>query len=108
MDKITHCFLIDGRFGPSVMSKIIMEELGLSFTNENSRSMFSYNNMRQSTIGEVKDVTLFLCAHFEIRTIINIQVIDMTVSNYLIIFGRDWKALTSGYLSLDGIHFSIL
>ena len=33
MDKIAHCFLIDGGFGPSVMSKIIMEDLGLSSTN---------------------------------------------------------------------------
>jgi len=30
MDKIAHCCLIDGGSGPSVMSKIIMEELGLS------------------------------------------------------------------------------
>jgi hypothetical protein len=29
MDKIAHCFLIDGGSGPSVMSKIIMEDLGL-------------------------------------------------------------------------------
>jgi hypothetical protein len=48
--------------------KIIMEELGLSCTNENVRSMFSYNNQQQSTIGEIKDVTLVLCAHPEIRT----------------------------------------
>jgi hypothetical protein len=37
MDKIAHCCLIDGGFGPNVMSKIIMEELGLSCTNENSK-----------------------------------------------------------------------
>jgi hypothetical protein len=85
MDKISHCFLIDGGFGPSVMSKIIMEELGLSCTNENSRNMLSYNNLQQSTIGEFKDVTLVLCAHPEIRTTLNIQVIDMLVSNYSII-----------------------
>jgi hypothetical protein len=35
MDKIAHCYLIDGGSGPSVMSKIIMEEIGLSCTNEN-------------------------------------------------------------------------
>jgi ribonuclease HI len=107
MDKIAHCFLIDGGSGPSVMSKIIMEELGLSCTNENSRSMLSYNSLQQSTIGEIKDVTLVLCAHPEIRTTLNIQVIDMSVSNYSIILGRDWKALTGGYLSLDGTHLSV-
>jgi hypothetical protein len=37
MDKIAHCCLIDGGSHPSVMSKIIMEELGLSCTNENAR-----------------------------------------------------------------------
>jgi ribonuclease HI len=107
MEKITHYFLIDGDSSPSVMSKIIMEELGLSCTNTNSRRMLSYNNLKQSNIGEIKDVTLFLCAHPKIRTTFNIQVIDMSVSNYSIILGWYWKALTGGYLSLDGTHLSI-
>jgi ribonuclease HI len=107
MDKISHCCLIDGGSGPSVMSKIIMEELGLSCTNENARSMLSYNSLQQTTIGEIKDVTLVLCAHPEIRTTLSIQVIDMPVRNYSIILGRDWQALTGGYLSLDGTHLSI-
>jgi ribonuclease HI len=34
-------------------------------------------------------------------------VIDMPVRNYSIILGRDWQALTSGYLSLDGTHLSV-
>jgi hypothetical protein len=34
-------------------------------------------------------------------------VIDMRVRNYSIILGRDWKFLTSGYLSLDDTHLSI-
>jgi hypothetical protein len=102
MDKIAHCCLIDGGLGPSVMSNIIMEELGLSCTNENTRSMLSYNSLQQMTIGEIKDVTLVLCAHPEIWTTLNIQVIDMIVRNYSIILGRDWKSLTGGYLSLDG------
>jgi hypothetical protein len=72
MDKIPHCCLIDGGLGPSVMSKIIMEEIGLSCTNENSKSMLSYNSIQQTTIGEIKDVTLVLCAHLEIRTILSI------------------------------------
>jgi hypothetical protein len=107
MDKISHCFLIDGGSGPSVMYKIIMEEIGLSCPNENSRSMLSYNNLQQSTIGEIKYVTLVLCVHPKIRTTLNIQVINIPVSNYSIILGRDWQALTSGYLSLDGTHLSV-
>jgi hypothetical protein len=59
------------------------------------------------TIGEIKDVTLVLCAHPEIRTTLNIQVIDMPVSNYSIILGRDWKALIGGYISLDGTHLFV-
>jgi hypothetical protein len=107
MDKISHCCLIDGGSGPSVMSIIIMEELGLSCTNENARSMLSYNSLQQTTIGEVKDVTLVLCAHPEIRTTLNIQVIDMSINNYSIILRRDYQASMSGYLSLDGTHLSI-
>jgi hypothetical protein len=107
MDKIAHCCLIDGGSGPSVMSKIIMEDLGLSCTNENARSMLSYNILQQRTIGEIKDVTLVFCTHPEIRKTLSIQVIDMPLRNYSIILGRDWKALTSGYLSLDGTHLSV-
>jgi ribonuclease HI len=107
MDKIAHFCLIDGIFCPSVISKIIMEELGLSCTNESSRSMLSYNSLQQSIIGEIKDVTLVLCAHPEIRTTLRIQVIDMTVRNYSIILGRDWQALTGGYLLLDGTHMLV-
>jgi hypothetical protein len=54
MNKIVHCCLIDGGSGPIVMSKIVMEELGLSCTNENSRIMLSYDNLQQSTIGETR------------------------------------------------------
>jgi hypothetical protein len=68
MDKIAHCFPNDGGSGPIVMSKIIMEDLGLSCTNEIARSMLSYNSLQQMTIGEIKDVTLVLCAHPEIST----------------------------------------
>ena len=107
MDKIAHCCLINGGPGPSIMPKIIMEELGLSCTNEKAKSMLSYSSLHQTTIGEIKDVTLVLCAHPEIRTTLNIQVIDMLVSNYSIILGRYWQDLIGGYLSLDGTHLSI-
>jgi hypothetical protein len=107
MDTISHCYLIDDGSGPSVMSKIIMEDLGLYCTNENVISMLSYNSLQQTTIGEIKGVTLVLCVHPKIRTTLNIQVIDMSVSNYSIILGRDWKDLTCGYLSLNGTHLSI-
>jgi hypothetical protein len=107
MDKITHFFLIDGGSGPSVMSNIIMEELGLSCTNENTRNMLSYNSLQQTTICNIKYVTLVLCAHPETRTTFSIQEIDMPVRNYLIILGRDWQALKGRYLSLEGTHLSI-
>jgi hypothetical protein len=45
MDRISHCCLIDGGSSPTVMSNIIVEDLGLSYTNENSRRMFSYNSL---------------------------------------------------------------
>jgi hypothetical protein len=40
-------------------------------------------------------------------TTCNIQVIDMPINNYSIILGRYWKALTSGYISLDATHMSL-
>jgi hypothetical protein len=89
MDKIAHCCLIVGGSGPSIRSKIIMEELGLFCTNENARSTLSYNSLQQSTIPKIKDMTLVLCAHPEIRTTLVIKVIDMPMSNYSFILGRD-------------------
>jgi hypothetical protein len=85
MDKIAHCYLIDGGLVPRLMSKIIMEELGLYCTNENARSVLSYNSLQQTTIGDIKYVTLVLCTHPEIRTTHSIQVINMPVRNYSII-----------------------
>jgi hypothetical protein len=105
--KITHCCLIDGGSGPSVMSNIIMEELGLSCTNENAKSMLSYNSLQKTTISEIKYLTLVLCTHPKIRTTLSIQVIDMPVNIYSIILGRYWQALMGGYLSLDETHLSI-
>jgi hypothetical protein len=81
MDKIAHCCLIDGGSGPSVMSKIIMEEIGLSCTNENARSMLSYNSLQQTIIGENKDETLVLCAHPEIRTTLREGIISPYIEN---------------------------
>jgi ribonuclease HI len=52
-------------------------------------------------------VTLVFCTHPEIMTTLSIQVMDKPVCNYSIILGRDWKALTGGYLSLDRTHLSI-
>jgi hypothetical protein len=46
MDTIAHCCLIDGGLGPSAMSKIIMEELDFSCTNENAISMLCYNSLQ--------------------------------------------------------------
>jgi len=66
MDKISHCCLTDGGSGPNVISKKIMEELGLTCTNENPRNILAFNKQRQSTIGEIKDVTLVMCSHPEI------------------------------------------
>jgi hypothetical protein len=80
MDKIAHCCLIDGGLGPSVMSNIIMEELGLYCTNENARSMLSYNILQQTTIGEIKDVTLVLCAHPETLVHALMRVTELALS----------------------------
>jgi hypothetical protein len=44
MDKVAHCCQIYGGSSPNVMSKIIMEELGLSCTKKNLKSMFPYNS----------------------------------------------------------------
>jgi hypothetical protein len=74
---------------------------------DHSLNILPYNSLQQSTIGEIKDMTLVLCAHPETRTNLNIQVIDIPLSNYSIILGRDWKDLTGGYLSLDETHLSV-
>jgi hypothetical protein len=98
LDIISHCCLIDVGSCPSVMSNIIMEELGLTCTNKNARSMLSYNNQQQSLNGDIKYVTLVLCTHPKICTTLNIHVIDMSVTNYSIIplfSSCNWKeALT--------------
>jgi hypothetical protein len=51
MDKIVHCCLINGGFGINVMFRIIMETLGMSCTNENSKNILAYNNQQQAIYG---------------------------------------------------------
>jgi hypothetical protein len=89
------------------MSNIIMKELGISCTNENSKSILSYNSQQKSIIGEIKYVTLVVCVHPKIKTTCNIQVIYMSVSNYSIILGRYFQSLAGGYISLNGTHMSL-
>lgn len=61
VNKTTHCFLVDWGHSPNVMSKTILEELGLPCVNENPQKMLSFNKQRHVTIhGEVKDVTHLL------------------------------------------------
>lgn len=105
MYKISHCCLVDGRSGPNVISKTIMEELRVCCANENTRNMLDFNKKKHPAIGEIKHVTLLMCSHLEIITTFNIQVIDVGVSNYSIIMGRDWKSQTNGYYSMDSTHY---
>ena len=80
----------------------------MSCTNETSRSLSSYNSQQQDTIGEIKYVTLSLCALLDIKTTCNIQFIDMKITKFSIILGRYWQALIGGYIYLYGSHISLL
>ena len=71
-DMIIHNIMFDFGASHNLMPIDIMEELGLSCTNENSKNMLAYNNQQQSTIGEIKDTTLVICAHLEIHITWNI------------------------------------
>ena len=96
MGIIVHFCLIDGGIGPNVMSKIIMDDLGLTCTNEILKPILTFNKKKQPTIGEIKDFTLVMCPHPKIRASCNIQVLKMGVSNYSIILGREWESLIGG------------
>ena len=72
MDKITHCFLIGGGLGPNIISKMIMEELALSCTNEKPKNMLDFNKQRQLAMCDIKYVILVMNAHPKICTTCNI------------------------------------
>jgi len=102
MGKISHSYLIDGGACSNLMSKIIMELLNLS-CNEGTNSKLMFNKMVQPTIGQIKYLTIFMCAH-PWGYKINFEVVDMDVENYYIILGWEWKPRTSGYNNLYGTH----
>ena len=81
MEKITHCCLTEEGFGPNLMSKTIMEELGLSCSNENTQNMLSFNKQKNTIVVEIKDVTLVMCSHLEIRTTCNIPFFLLLLAN---------------------------
>ena len=104
--KIVHSCLIDGGSVPNIMSKVIMEQLGLTCTGE-GRNMLTFNKKVQPSIGQIKDLTLTLFAYPEVKTTCNFLVSDMEVGNFSIILGREWQYLTGGFQSLDGSHITI-
>jgi len=81
MWKIAHSCLIDGGSSPNIMSKVIMEQLGLNCTGE-ARNMLTFNKKVQRTIGQIKDLTLTLCSYREVKTTWNFVVADMEVGNF--------------------------
>lgn len=106
MGKIAHSCLIDGRSSLSIMSKVIMEQLGLTYTSE-ARNMLTFNKKIQPAIDQIKDLTLTLCSYPEVKTTCNFLLADMEVRNFSMILGREWKYLNGGYLTLDGSHITI-
>lgn len=106
MGKIVHSCLIDGGSSPNIMLKVIMEQLGLTCIGE-ARNMLTFNKKIQPTIGQIKDLTLTLCAYPKVKTTCNFLIAYMEVGNFSIILGREWQYLTGGYLSLDGSHITI-
>lgn len=106
MGNIVHSCLIDGGSSPNIISKVIMEQLGLTCTGE-ARNMLTFNKKIQPAIGQIKDLTLTLCAYPEVKTTCNFLVADMEVGNFSIILGRKWQFLTGGCLSFDGSHITI-
>lgn len=87
--KITHSFLIDGGSRPNIMYKLTMEQLGLTCTCE-AKNMLTFKKRVQPTIGQIKDLTLTICAHPEVKTTCNFLVADMDVGNFSMILGREW------------------
>jgi len=80
-----------------------MEWLSLNYTGE-VQNLIAFNRKVQPIIGQIKDLTLTICAHLQIHTTCNFLVASMEVGNYPIILGHKWQCLTGGYLSLDGSH----
>jgi len=106
MGKIAHSCLIDGGSSANIMSKVIMEQICLTSIDE-ARNMLTFSKKVQPAIGQIKDLTLTLCAHPEVKPTCNFLVADMGVGNFSMILGCKWKYLTGGYLSLDGSHVTI-
>lgn len=86
MGKITHSCMNDGGSSPNIMSKVIMEQLGLTCTSE-ARNMLTFNKNIQPAIGQIKDLTLTLFAHPEVKETCNFPVVDMDVENFSMILG---------------------
>ena len=86
------------------MSKMIMEQLGLTCTSEVGK-MLIFNKKVQPTIEQIKDLMLTMCSHPKIKTTCNFLVEDMEVGNFSMILRWEWKHFTWGYQSLNGSPF---
>jgi hypothetical protein len=72
-----------------------MEQLGISCTNE-VINLFTFNKKDQKVIGQIKRLTMLMCAHPDIHTTCTFLVGDMEVRNYSNILGCQCQHLTGG------------
>jgi ribonuclease HI len=98
-DKVLHNCLMDSGASHNLMSKIVMEELGLEVTRA-YHDLYSFDSRRVQCLGVIKDLVVSLF-QFPMRSVVmDIVVVDVP-PKFGMLLSRSWIKILGGTLQMD-------
>jgi hypothetical protein len=105
-DKVLHNCLMDSRASHNLMTKIVMEELGLEVTRT-YHDLYSFDSRRVKCLGVIKDLVVSLFQLPMKSVVMDIVVADVP-PKFGMLLSRSWIKKLGGTLQMDLTYATIL
>ena len=93
-DKLLHNCMLDSRASHNLMSKVIMDQLGLLITRP-YHDLYSFDSRKVKCLGMIKDLIVVL-AKLPAKSIMMDVVVEDVSTKYSIILSRSWAKKLGG------------
>jgi ribonuclease HI len=104
-DKVLHNYLMDSGASHNLMSKIVMEELGLEVTNA-YHDLYSFDSRRVQCLRVIKDLAISLFQLPMKSVVMDIVVVDVPPKFGMLLL-RSWIKKLGGTLQMDLTYATI-
>ena len=104
-DKLLHNCLFDSRASHNLMTKKVMDELGLQITRE-YHDLFTFDSSRDHCIGLIKDLVVSL-AQLPMKSIVMDIVVADIPSKFVMLLSRTWSKKLLGTLRMDMFYATV-